>query len=117
MWQIFNLISSINDSEHPLVLEEFNTVEQVYIQTRNPETTVAMAFITIVCTAAWPPLLASHASFIHSSAFQDGHAHYNRDSWLKACSEQAPGAKEQIAAALENPPTGDCDRLSLEPGF
>lgn len=39
--EIFDLICSINDREHPLTLEELNVVEQVRIQVSNPESTVA----------------------------------------------------------------------------
>nr|XP_055222092.1 cytosolic iron-sulfur assembly component 2B isoform X1 [Gorilla gorilla gorilla] len=42
--EIFDLIRSINDPEHPLTLEELNVVEQVRVQVSDPESTVAVAF-------------------------------------------------------------------------
>ncbi|XP_010610480.1 cytosolic iron-sulfur assembly component 2B isoform X3 [Fukomys damarensis] len=42
--EIFDLIRSINDPEHPLTLEELNVVEQVRVQVSDPDSTVAVAF-------------------------------------------------------------------------
>ncbi|XP_056657691.1 cytosolic iron-sulfur assembly component 2B isoform X1 [Monodelphis domestica] len=42
--EIFDLIRSINDPEHPLTLEELNVVEQVRVKVNDRESTVAVEF-------------------------------------------------------------------------
>ncbi|XP_069464778.1 cytosolic iron-sulfur assembly component 2B isoform X2 [Ambystoma mexicanum] len=42
--EIFDLIRSINDPEHPLSLEELNVVEQVRVQVNDDESSVSVAF-------------------------------------------------------------------------
>ncbi|KAK2545838.1 hypothetical protein Q9966_000919 [Columba livia] len=42
--EIFDLIRSINDPEHPLTLEELNVVEQVRVKVNDAESTVAVEF-------------------------------------------------------------------------
>lgn len=100
------------------MLEEFNTVEQVYIQARNPERTVAMAFTIIVLHCSMATIIGQ-SCFIHSFP-----QHFRMDMHIitgtrdsKHAVNKPPGNNEQIAAALGNPPAGDCDRLSLEAGF
>ncbi|XP_039414460.1 cytosolic iron-sulfur assembly component 2B isoform X1 [Corvus cornix cornix] len=42
--EIFDLIRSINDPEHPLTLEELNVVEQVRVKVNDAESTVSVEF-------------------------------------------------------------------------
>ncbi|XP_053127587.1 cytosolic iron-sulfur assembly component 2B isoform X2 [Hemicordylus capensis] len=42
--EIFDLIRSINDPEHPLTLEELNVVEQVRVKVDDAESTVSVEF-------------------------------------------------------------------------
>ncbi|XP_025225920.1 mitotic spindle-associated MMXD complex subunit MIP18 isoform X3 [Theropithecus gelada] len=63
--EIFDLIRSINDPEHPLTLEELNVVEQVRVQVTTPRVQWLWPSHQPFRTAAWPPLLAcpSRSSF------------------------------------------------------
>ncbi|XP_059929422.1 cytosolic iron-sulfur assembly component 2B isoform X2 [Gadus macrocephalus] len=42
--EVFDLIRSINDPEHPLSLEELNVVEQVRVQVNDEDSTVGIEF-------------------------------------------------------------------------
>uniref|UniRef100_A0A8D2LDV2 Cytosolic iron-sulfur assembly component 2B n=1 Tax=Varanus komodoensis TaxID=61221 RepID=A0A8D2LDV2_VARKO len=42
--EVFDLIRSINDPEHPLTLEELNVVEQVRVKVNDAESTVSVEF-------------------------------------------------------------------------
>lgn len=100
------------------MLEEFDTVEQVYIQARNPESTVAVAFTTTVLHCSMTAIIGQ-SCFIHSFP-----QHFRMDMHIitgtrdsKHAVIKHPGNNEQIAAALGSPPAGVRDRLSLQAGF
>ncbi|KAG9462881.1 hypothetical protein GDO78_022942 [Eleutherodactylus coqui] len=42
--EIFDLIRSINDPEHPLSLEELNVVEEIRVKVEDKESTVSVEF-------------------------------------------------------------------------
>uniref|UniRef100_F8WHV1 Cytosolic iron-sulfur assembly component 2B n=1 Tax=Mus musculus TaxID=10090 RepID=F8WHV1_MOUSE len=88
--EIFDLIRSINDPEHPLTLEELNVVEQVRIQRPREHSSSGLHthHPTLQHGHAYWPLHQSQAAAIPSPAVQDGCTHYTRDPRLRACSEQ-----------------------------
>ncbi|XP_004704905.1 cytosolic iron-sulfur assembly component 2B, partial [Echinops telfairi] len=86
--EIFDLIRSINDPEHPLTLEELNVVEQVRVQVSDLESTVAVAFTPTIphCSMATLIGLSIKVKLLRS---------------LPQLNKQLAD-KERVAAALEN---------------
>lgn len=104
--EIFDLIRSINDPEHPLTLEELNVVEQVRIQVSDPESTVAVAFTPTIphCSMATLIGLSIKVKLLRSlpQRFKmDVHITPGTHASEHAVNKQLAD-KERVAAALEN---------------
>ncbi|XP_036131092.1 cytosolic iron-sulfur assembly component 2B isoform X1 [Molossus molossus] len=109
--EIFDLIRSINDPEHPLTLEELNVVEQVRVQAipnqvSDPESTVAVAFTPTIphCSMATLIGLSIKVKLLRSlpQRFKmDVHITPGTHASEHAVNKQLAD-KERVAAALEN---------------
>ncbi|NXA35007.1 MIP18 protein, partial [Eudromia elegans] len=108
--EIFDLIRSINDPEHPLTLEELNVVEQVHrapcTQVSDTESTVAVAFTPTIphCSMATLIGLSIKVKLIRSlpERFKvDVHITPGTHASEHAVNKQLAD-KERVAAALEN---------------
>ncbi|XP_053934341.1 cytosolic iron-sulfur assembly component 2B isoform X2 [Cuculus canorus] len=100
--EIFDLIRSINDPEHPLTLEELNVVEQV----NDAESTVAVEFTPTIphCSMATLIGLSIKVKLIRSlpERFKlDVHITPGTHASEHAVNKQLAD-KERVAAALEN---------------
>ncbi|XP_036371785.1 cytosolic iron-sulfur assembly component 2B [Megalops cyprinoides] len=104
--EIFDLIRSINDPEHPLSLEELNVVEQVRVRVNDPESTVSVEFTPTIphCSMATLIGLSIKVKLLRSlpDRFKiDVHitpgTHASEDAVNKQLAD-----KERVAAALEN---------------
>ncbi|XP_062442772.1 cytosolic iron-sulfur assembly component 2B isoform X2 [Rhea pennata] len=100
--EIFDLIRSINDPEHPLTLEELNVVEQV----NDTESTVAVEFTPTIphCSMATLIGLSIKVKLIRSlpERFKvDVHITPGTHASEHAVNKQLAD-KERVAAALEN---------------
>ncbi|KAB0398406.1 hypothetical protein E2I00_005517 [Balaenoptera physalus] len=89
------------------MLEEQNFVQQLQVQVSNPEGTVAVAFTPIVLHCSIDTLIGQSTKVklqpsIPQRFRMDGH------STPEHATNKHLGDKEQLAAALENPPAGDC---------
>uniref|UniRef100_A0A8C2V5P7 Cytosolic iron-sulfur assembly component 2B n=1 Tax=Chinchilla lanigera TaxID=34839 RepID=A0A8C2V5P7_CHILA len=104
--EIFNLIQSINDPEHPLTLEELNIVEQVRVQVSDPDSTVAVAFTPTIphCSMATLIGLSVKVKLLRSLS-QRFKMDVHVTPWTHA-SEHAVNKqfadKERVAAASKN---------------
>ncbi|KAM7100560.1 cytosolic iron-sulfur assembly component 2B isoform X2 [Mycteria americana] len=92
--EIFDLIRSINDPEHPLTLEELNVVEQVRVKVNDAESTVAVEFTPTIPHC-------SMATLIGLSIKLDVHITPGTHASEHAVNKQLAD-KERVAAALEN---------------
>ncbi|XP_062966187.1 cytosolic iron-sulfur assembly component 2B-like [Cynocephalus volans] len=117
--EIFDLIRSINDPEHPLTLEELNVVEQVQVQVSKPENTVPVVFKPTILHC----IHAHHSTLIGLSIrvklLRSLPQHFKMDvhvtlgtvpwsmyisvGWCEPVNKQLVD-KEWVAAALENTP-------------
>ncbi|XP_007231522.1 cytosolic iron-sulfur assembly component 2B [Astyanax mexicanus] len=104
--EIFDLIRSINDPEHPLSLEELNVVEQVRVNVDDQESTVSVEFTPTIphCSMATLIGLSIKVKLLRSlpDRFKiDVHitpgTHASEDAVNKQLAD-----KERVAAALEN---------------
>ncbi|KAL6461374.1 hypothetical protein MHYP_G00295180 [Metynnis hypsauchen] len=104
--EIFDLIRSINDPEHPLSLEELNVVEQMRVNVSDPESTVSVEFTPTIphCSMATLIGLSIKVKLLRSlpDRFKiDVHitpgTHASEDAVNKQLAD-----KERVAAALEN---------------
>ncbi|KAF4009734.1 hypothetical protein G4228_001132, partial [Cervus hanglu yarkandensis] len=105
-WETFDLIRSINDPEHPLTLEELNTVEQVRVQVSDPESTVAMAFTATIPHRSMATLigLSSEVKLLRSlpQRFKmDVHIMPGTQASEHAVNKQLAD-KQRVTAALED---------------
>lgn len=104
--EIFDLIRSINDPEHPLSLEELNVVEQMRVNVVDEESTVSVEFTPTIphCSMATLIGLSIKVKLLRSlpDRFKiDVHitpgTHASEDAVNKQLAD-----KERVAAALEN---------------
>ncbi|XP_059390107.1 cytosolic iron-sulfur assembly component 2B-like [Carassius carassius] len=104
--EIFDLIRSINDPEHPLSLEELNVVEQLRVNVNDEESTVSVEFTPTIphCSMATLIGLSLKVKLLRSlpDRFKiDVHitpgTHASEDAVNKQLAD-----KERVAAALEN---------------
>ncbi|KAK2914041.1 hypothetical protein Q8A67_002440 [Cirrhinus molitorella] len=104
--EIFDLIRSINDPEHPLSLEELNVVEQMRVNVKDEESTVSVEFTPTIphCSMATLIGLSIKVKLLRSlpDRFKiDVHitpgTHASEDAVNKQLAD-----KERVAAALEN---------------
>ncbi|XP_008320695.1 cytosolic iron-sulfur assembly component 2B [Cynoglossus semilaevis] len=104
--EIFDLIRTINDPEHPLSLEELNVVEQIRVQINDAESIVGIEFTPTIphCSMATLIGLSIKVKLLRSlpNRFKiDVHitpgTHASEDAVNKQLAD-----KERVAAALEN---------------
>lgn len=104
--EIFDLIRSINDPEHPLSLDELNVVEQMRVNVNDEESTVSVEFTPTIphCSMATLIGLSIKVKLLRSlpDRFKiDVHitpgTHASEDAVNKQLAD-----KERVAAALEN---------------
>ncbi|XP_058638050.1 cytosolic iron-sulfur assembly component 2B [Onychostoma macrolepis] len=104
--EIFDLIRSINDPEHPLSLEELNVVEQMRVNVNDEESAVSVEFTPTIphCSMATLIGLSIKVKLLRSlpDRFKiDVHitpgTHASEDAVNKQLAD-----KERVAAALEN---------------
>ncbi|XP_077085410.1 cytosolic iron-sulfur assembly component 2B [Siphateles boraxobius] len=104
--EIFDLIRSINDPEHPLSLEELNVVEQMRVNVNDEESSVSVEFTPTIphCSMATLIGLSIKVKLLRSlpDRFKiDVHitpgTHASEDAVNKQLAD-----KERVAAALEN---------------
>uniref|UniRef100_A0A3P9K1Q3 Cytosolic iron-sulfur assembly component 2B n=1 Tax=Oryzias latipes TaxID=8090 RepID=A0A3P9K1Q3_ORYLA len=104
--EIFDLIRSISDPEHPLSLEELNVVEQVRVQVNDAESTVSVEFTPTIphCSMATLIGLSIKVKLLRSlpNRFKiDVHITPGSHASEAAVNKQLAD-KERVAAALEN---------------
>ncbi|GAA6229038.1 mitotic spindle-associated MMXD complex subunit MIP18 [Lates japonicus] len=104
--EIFDLIRSINDPEHPLSLEELNVVEQVRVKVNDAESTVGVEFTPTIphCSMATLIGLSIKVKLLRSlpDRFKiDVHITPGTHASEEAVNKQLAD-KERVAAALEN---------------
>nr|XP_051714994.1 cytosolic iron-sulfur assembly component 2B-like [Oryctolagus cuniculus] len=114
--EIFDLIRSINDLEHPLTLEELNVVEQVRVQVSDPESTVAVAFTPTVphCSMATLIGLSIKVKLLRSlpqRVKMDVHITPGTHASEHAVNKQL--ADKERVAAREYTPAGDCQLVPI----
>ncbi|MCJ8747411.1 hypothetical protein PDJAM_G00153140 [Pangasius djambal] len=104
--EIFDIIRSINDPEHPLSLEELNVVEQMRVKVNDQESMVSVEFTPTIphCSMATLIGLSIKVKLLRSlpDRFKiDVHitpgTHASEDAVNKQLAD-----KERVAAALEN---------------
>ncbi|XP_033897168.1 cytosolic iron-sulfur assembly component 2B-like [Acipenser ruthenus] len=104
--EIFDLIRTINDPEHPLSLEELNVVEQVRVRVNDNDSTVSVEFTPTIphCSMATLIGLSIKVKLLRSlpERFKiDVHITPGTHASEQAVNKQL-GDKERVAAALEN---------------
>ncbi|XP_051788019.1 cytosolic iron-sulfur assembly component 2B [Erpetoichthys calabaricus] len=104
--EIFDLIRSINDPEHPLSLEELNVVEQMRVHVNDNESTVSVEFTPTIphCSMATLIGLSIKVKLLRSlpERFKiDVHISPGTHASEQAVNKQLAD-KERVAAALEN---------------
>ncbi|XP_029448895.1 cytosolic iron-sulfur assembly component 2B [Rhinatrema bivittatum] len=104
--EVFDLIRSINDPEHPLSLEELNVVEQVRVKVNDDQSTVAVEFTPTIphCSMATLIGLSIKVKLLRSlpERFKvDVHITPGTHASEHAVNKQLAD-KERVAAALEN---------------
>ncbi|XP_064414557.1 cytosolic iron-sulfur assembly component 2B [Latimeria chalumnae] len=104
--EIFDLIRSINDPEHPLTLEELNVVEQVRVEVSDEESAVSVEFTPTIphCSMATLIGLSIKVKLLRSlpDRFKvDVHITPGTHVSELAVNKQLSD-KERVAAALEN---------------
>ncbi|XP_076016539.1 cytosolic iron-sulfur assembly component 2B [Genypterus blacodes] len=104
--EIFDLIRSINDPEHPLSLEELNVVEQIRIKVNDTESTVGIEFTptiphcsmaTLIGLSIKVKLLRSLPNRFKVDVQITPGSHASEEAVNKQLAD-----KERVAAALEN---------------
>ncbi|KAM9315392.1 cytosolic iron-sulfur assembly component 2B [Gastrophryne carolinensis] len=104
--EIFDLIRSINDPEHPLSLEELNVVEEIRVKVNDDASTVAVEFTPTIphCSMATLIGLSIKVKLLRSlpERFKvDVHITPGTHASEHAVNKQLAD-KERVAAALEN---------------
>ncbi|XP_060715631.1 cytosolic iron-sulfur assembly component 2B [Tachysurus vachellii] len=104
--EIFDIIRSINDPEHPLSLEELNVVEQVRVKVNDEESKVSVEFTPTIphCSMATLIGLSIKVKLLRSlpDRFKiDVHITPGTHASEEAVNKQLAD-KERVAAALEN---------------
>ncbi|KAM3930284.1 cytosolic iron-sulfur assembly component 2B [Leptodactylus fuscus] len=104
--EIFDLIRSINDPEHPLSLEELNVVEEIRVKVSDEESTVSVEFTPTIphCSMATLIGLSIKVKLLRSlpERFKvDVHITPGTHASEHAVNKQLAD-KERVAAALEN---------------
>ncbi|KAJ3610180.1 hypothetical protein NHX12_022274 [Muraenolepis orangiensis] len=104
--EIFDLIRSINDPEHPLSLEELHVVEEVRVQVNDADSTVGVEFTPTIphCSMATLIGLSIKVKLLRSlpDRFKiDVHITPGTHATEDAVNKQLAD-KERVAAALEN---------------
>ncbi|XP_078066635.1 cytosolic iron-sulfur assembly component 2B [Mustelus asterias] len=104
--EIFDLIRSISDPEHPLSLEELNVVEQLRVNVTDHENSVSVAFTPTIphCSMATLIGLSIKVKLLRSlpARFKvDVHITPGTHASENAVNKQLAD-KERVAAALEN---------------
>lgn len=104
--EIFDLIRSINDPEHPLSLEELNVVEQIRVKVNDAASTVGIEFTPTIphCSMATLIGLSIKVKLLRSlpDRFKiDVHITPGTHASEEAVNKQLAD-KERVAAALEN---------------
>ncbi|KAG9462879.1 cytosolic iron-sulfur assembly component 2B [Eleutherodactylus coqui] len=104
--EIFDLIRSINDPEHPLSLEELNVVEEIRVKVEDKESTVSVEFTPTIphCSMATLIGLSIKVKLLRSlpERFKvDVHITPGTHASEHAVNKQLAD-KERVAAALEN---------------
>ncbi|XP_023141804.1 cytosolic iron-sulfur assembly component 2B [Amphiprion ocellaris] len=104
--EIFDLIRSINDPEHPLSLEELNVVEQIRVKVDDAGNTVGVEFTPTIphCSMATLIGLSIKVKLLRSlpDRFKiDVHITPGTHASEEAVNKQLAD-KERVAAALEN---------------
>uniref|UniRef100_A0A8C1ZPP9 Cytosolic iron-sulfur assembly component 2B n=1 Tax=Cyprinus carpio TaxID=7962 RepID=A0A8C1ZPP9_CYPCA len=104
--EIFDLIRSINDPEHPLSLEELNVVEQMRVNVNDEESTVSVevtptiphcSMATLIGLSLKVKLLRSLPDRFKIDVHITPGTHASEDAVNKQLAD-----KERVAAALEN---------------
>ncbi|XP_010879543.1 cytosolic iron-sulfur assembly component 2B isoform X2 [Esox lucius] len=104
--EIFDLIRSINDPEHPLSLEELNVVEQMRVRVNDQQNTVGVEFTptiphcsmaTLIGLSIKVKLLRSLPERFKIDVRITPGTHASEDAVNKQLAD-----KERVAAALEN---------------
>ncbi|GAA6091729.1 cytosolic iron-sulfur assembly component 2B [Tachysurus ichikawai] len=104
--EIFDILLSINDPEHPLSLEELNVVEQVRVKVNDEESKVSVEFTPTIphCSMATLIGLSIKVKLLRSlpDRFKiDVHITPGTHASEEAVNKQLAD-KERVAAALEN---------------
>ncbi|KAK1163539.1 cytosolic iron-sulfur assembly component 2B-like [Acipenser oxyrinchus oxyrinchus] len=104
--EIFDILLTINDPEHPLSLEELNVVEQVRVRVSDNDSTVSVEFTPTIphCSMATLIGLSIKVKLLRSlpERFKiDVHITPGAHASEQAVNKQL-GDKERVAAALEN---------------
>ncbi|XP_041645633.1 cytosolic iron-sulfur assembly component 2B [Cheilinus undulatus] len=104
--EIFDMIRSINDPEHPLSLEELNVVEQIRVKVNDEESIVGVEFTPTIphCSMATLIGLSIKVKLLRSlpDRFKiDVHITPGTHASEEAVNKQLAD-KERVAAALEN---------------
>ncbi|XP_053568604.1 cytosolic iron-sulfur assembly component 2B [Bombina bombina] len=104
--EIFDLIRSINDPEHPLSLEELNVLEEIRVKVNDQESTVSVEFTPTIphCSMATLIGLSIKVKLLRSlpERFKvDVHITPGTHASEHAVNKQLAD-KERVAAALEN---------------
>ncbi|XP_071335932.1 cytosolic iron-sulfur assembly component 2B [Trachinotus anak] len=104
--EIFDILLSINDPEHPLSLEELNVVEQVRVKVNDEENSVGVEFTPTIphCSMATLIGLSIKVKLLRSlpDRFKiDVHITPGTHASEEAVNKQLAD-KERVAAALEN---------------
>uniref|UniRef100_A0A8C2YM88 Cytosolic iron-sulfur assembly component 2B n=1 Tax=Chinchilla lanigera TaxID=34839 RepID=A0A8C2YM88_CHILA len=94
-----HLIHSINDMEHPLMLEELNVVEQVRVQVSDPDSTVAVPFTPTIPHCSMATLIGLSIKVKLLCCLPQYSAFHICPSHLV---NKQLADKERVAAALEN---------------
>ncbi|XP_077585785.1 cytosolic iron-sulfur assembly component 2B [Stigmatopora nigra] len=104
--EIFDLIRSINDPEHPLSLEELNVVEQVRVKVNDADSNVDVEFtptiphcsmVTLIGLSIKVKLLRSLPDRFKIDVHITPGTHASEEAVNKQLAD-----KERVAAALEN---------------
>uniref|UniRef100_A0A8D0GEY4 Cytosolic iron-sulfur assembly component 2B n=1 Tax=Sphenodon punctatus TaxID=8508 RepID=A0A8D0GEY4_SPHPU len=104
--EIFSLIRSINDSEHPLTLEELDVVEQVRVKVTDAKSTVAVEFTPTNPHCSMATLIGLSIKVKRIRSLPE---RFKVDVHITPCTHASEHAankqladKERVAAALEN---------------
>ena len=104
--EVFDLLRSINDPEHPLTLEELNVIQEAHVEVNDPENRVAVYFTPTIPHCSMATLIGLSIRVRLLRALPE---RFKVDVQIRPgthTSEQAVNKqladKERVAAALEN---------------